>query len=419
MSSIPVAPSSLNGIKRRAKSLGRERKIPHHEALDLVAGEAGFQNIRHAQNHFAKLKPLLYTAYLTAYWSEGRTRGRETLTVQIPCPLTDIVARHQLQTRSLWSFRLESTDHLERKLDTNSQEQAHKELFAAVRTLRFMAVTGLKPATTIKQRRPLERFESLPGRDHMSEWFHTETGVWVYMDEPYSKPNLELRSGWASEHGLQMITPEWEGLYFPGSSIPYLFCEDSKYATQLTGQLSKLQLGVRTPVWNGESASYYSQFVSPAREATGKARSPRPMPTYPGIAIGGAIPYGARTGGAKSSWRPEKKMPLKMHLTVGPLLHALINSKLPQTQRSGIAYLRTTLDDWLMMEYPDAKEMTAEQFHDAYYGTHREPIRGRQKQIKALRRITVLLQKGYADCKPQRKMVKVLGEIEAALAESL
>lgn len=419
MSSFTAGPSTVDGIKRLAKTIKRERNIPHHLALDLAARKAGYQNIRHAQDQLARQTSALYTAYLTAYWALRGDAGRETLKIQLPKPMGDVVAHHQVnQAKNLRFFYLESTDHLERRIDVRSQEQAHQELFAAARTIQFMAVTGLRPTTTLKQEHPMRVFQNLPGSDHVSRWFHSETGAWIYMDEPYPKPGLDQRAVWASDHRVQMITPRWEGLHNPGSTIPYIFCDEPTFAARFMTQLTQLQTGLSEPVWDGESTSYFLQFVSPAREAADKPRRPRPMPASRGVERGGALPYGSRRGGEKSLWRPAKRMPLELHLALGPLLCALDNSRFPGSQRNVVMRIRSSLDDWLHMEYP-GDEMTDEQFHEAYYGTHREPIVGHDKQVEAVRRIAALLQQGYADCRPRQQMLNQLSNVEAALVKNL
>lgn len=420
MSSISVAPSTLDGIKRRARSIKRELGVLHHTALDLAAQQAGFQNIRHAQDRLARHTAVLHPVYLTAYWKERGGDGRETLTVQLPKPLLNILARHQVEhAKGLAFFRLESPDHLERRIDVDSQSQAHQALFDAARTLRFMAATNLRPTTTLKQLRPMEVFQDLPGRDHESHWIDLETGAWVYMDEPYEKPEMDKRSVWALAQRLHLISPTWEGLHNPGVARPHLFCADQAHAARLKEQLGQLQACVSQPVWDGESAPYFSQFISPAREATGKRPRSRSMPAYRGIERNGALPYGAHKGGQESLWRPAVRMPLELHLTIGPLLHSLDTSRVPGRQRRVIGHIRSTLDDWLQMEYPDSNEMSAEQFKAAYYGTYREPIIELDKQIEAVRRVSILLQQGYAECKPQQQMLRKLNAVETALAKAL
>ena len=106
-----------------------------------------------------------------------------------------------------------------------------------------------------------------------------------------------------------------------------------------------------------------------------------------------------------------------MHLTVGPLLYALDHDGFPGAPRKAIMYIRTTLDDWLQMEYP-GEEMTDEQFREAYYGTHREPIVDRVKQLDAVRRIGALLCEGYPVCKPRQELLGRLANAEKALTTS-
>ncbi|WP_415867714.1 DUF5623 domain-containing protein [Burkholderia ubonensis] len=126
-------------------------------------------------------------------------------------------------------------------------------------------------------------------------------------------------------------------------------------------------------------------------------------PDYRGVKIvtGGAFPYGSPVGGIESRWRPARRMPLDMHLTVGPLVHALDHHRFPGGPRRSIEFVRTTPDDWVQLEYP-GDEMSDEQFRAAYYGTHREPIVDRGEQIEAVRRIRALLIDGYAACRPRQ-----------------
>ena len=50
MPSENIRPSTLDGIKRLAKSIKTERAIQHAVALDESARFAGFENFRHARN---------------------------------------------------------------------------------------------------------------------------------------------------------------------------------------------------------------------------------------------------------------------------------------------------------------------------------------------------------------------------------
>jgi hypothetical protein len=316
--------------------------------------------------------------------------------------------------RNLRHFKAEASDHLERKADLDSQTQAHQELFAAARTLEFMAATGLTPATNQKQYVQMRVARGVPRLDHPSAWIHVESGSWVFMDEPYSKPGIEGRAEWASANGIAMVQPQWVGIYNPGMSRPFLFSSDAHLLQTIAHQVRSLHLGATDSIWDGESGPYFSQFVSPARAATGKKRRARPMPAYRGVERKGALPYGASRGGETSLWRPAERMPLEMHLQLGPIMSAL-NGSLKGVSNGTTGSVRSTLDDWLQMEYPGEDEMTSAQFHDAYYGTQREPIEGRQRQLEALDRAIRLLRSGYADCAPRNEMIDQLNRVRSQL----
>lgn len=93
MSQVVVHPSTMEGIKRLAKSLKREKNLSHAKALDAAAQAAGFQNLQHARNVLPKMRVgsnRLRPLYLSAYWRtpEGQT-GRDTLA---PYPYASVLA---------------------------------------------------------------------------------------------------------------------------------------------------------------------------------------------------------------------------------------------------------------------------------------------------------------------------------------
>ena len=106
MSNNTVRPSSIEGIKRLAKSIKRERGITHTLSLDEAARQGAFQNFRHAQNVLSARGSTPrarhgHTVYITSYWRDrdGRTRGRETLTLELSRPWAELVSRAELRRR--------------------------------------------------------------------------------------------------------------------------------------------------------------------------------------------------------------------------------------------------------------------------------------------------------------------------------
>lgn len=417
MATSTVAPSTIDGIKRLAKQIKRAQNIPHHQALNLAANQAGFENLRHAHRQLVPEAPLLHPVYLTAYWRENGVGGRETIKVLLPVQLTDLIRPHQVRhARNLGYFKLEAPDHLERVTDASNQVHAKDELAGAARTLHFMAATGLSPVTTQKEMKPMRIFDDLPGRDHSSEWISRENGEWVYLNEPYSHKHGKGEP-WATQQGFEVITSAWKGLYFPDNAVPTLFCSNKALAAQLNHQLDLLA-AKGEQISGHETGSYWERYVSPARLESGRQPPPRPMPAPRGIVRAGSLPYGARGGGEKSIWRPAERMALPLHQKAGSLLAALAHVPLPTLAHRRVQRVRSTLDDWIQMEYPSDKEMSAEQFHEAYYGHRDLPVvDGRGAQLAAIANVIDTLLVGYADCKARRDLLKQLGEARTAIEQ--
>ena len=53
-----IPPSTIGGIKRHAKQLKKVNGVPHHEALDIAARNASFENFTHARNQLQNLNEI-------------------------------------------------------------------------------------------------------------------------------------------------------------------------------------------------------------------------------------------------------------------------------------------------------------------------------------------------------------------------
>lgn len=420
MSRRTTLPSTIAGIKRLAIEIKREQRISHSLALDLAAKEAGFQNFRHASSGLSA--PVVadtdHTAYLTAYWVKPRgeyfERGRLTLSVQLVKPLDQTVSRHQLMSaRHLAGFRIEAQDHLEFKLDIPREEEGAREtLAAAARTLRFMAATGLRPATTQKERWPLlTRFETLPGADHYSLWID-RNGDWIYMDEPYEKSVLAERLDWAKRNDMTMVRPAWEGLYSPQLTFPFLFCDTETVAAGVADIVARLRTSTEGK-W--ETGSYDSEFVSPARAALDRPRRRRPMPAVSGVVRNRALPYGGAVGGSRSQWRPAVPMAVDGHREIASLLRSLSISDLEYRQTIAVGKVRSTLDDWIAMEHKAGLGASL----DLYYGgPNGALLRDAKSKLAAVQRVRDILSRGYEACRPKKLLLNQLASVEAALQKA-
>jgi hypothetical protein len=52
-----IRPTTIDGIKRLARQIHKAGDIPHHEALELAAKQAGFENYRHALKRLSEQPP--------------------------------------------------------------------------------------------------------------------------------------------------------------------------------------------------------------------------------------------------------------------------------------------------------------------------------------------------------------------------
>jgi hypothetical protein len=291
MSSKAIRPSTLDGIKRLAKSLKTERGIQHVRALDDAAQEAGFQNFRHASNVLRTIpqperpRPA-HRIFLTAYWKdrEGGVSGRETLTIWLFAPLGDLITPPQFENhRTLVSFRAKGPDHLAREHLLRTQSETRREVCAAANALHFMDATKLRPSKSHSRAFPGGRSSNaIPGHDHHSIWYDRETKRYLFVDEPYEKAvesKVQEREAWAKQYGFAIVKPEWTGMYAPdiGSRL-YLVADQTKGIPlqPLAAALDKLPTPIVENAWDGESAPMKPFFVSPGTASKAAAEKGKP-----------------------------------------------------------------------------------------------------------------------------------------------
>jgi hypothetical protein len=409
-------PSTPDGIRRRAKKLKRSLGITHMEALELASKDANFQNFLHAKRSLGATRD--HAVFLTAYWQEApgiqRLSGRSTIEVRLTKPLSALLTRQQVgRCRNLAGFKIESEDHLEMVLNGDSEARAVDLLFRAERALRFVDTTGLVPAPRSKAYKAALTTETLPGRDHESFWVDPSTEALVILDEPYPGRDYlrEKRSDWMKEFNFHSAEPEWAGLYLPGQTRSVIISNDAGVVSRVNDQLESLsrqsfQMIAPTP------EDYYSAFYSPARLKSGKARKPRPGPSFsPRM---GAAPYGFRAGLA-SQWRPEKPLPLSQHKKIAKVLCTLA---VTDWKRGGLSYqadlkinsARSLLEDWSLMEHRG--EVSRKDEEKLYYGySDVDGYKSASASKRGIDRVISMLTEGYADCKPRRDLVASLQSV--------
>lgn len=434
MSSEDIRPSTVDGIKRLAKSLKIESGVRHLQALDDAARAAGYQNFRHAGNvlrgrPMADAPRARHRVYLTAYWKDKDTgsSGRETLTLSLACPWGELITPAQLENhRALVHFRAEGSDHLARDRLHRTQSEARRSVCAAARALQFMNATRLRPSRSHSRAFPDGRStNAIPGRDHYSIWYDRDTKRYLFVDEPYeeaAKSRLAERHAWAEKHGFIVIKPTWPGMYAPdGGSRLYLVADATKGVpvAPIAAALDRLPPPIVEDAWTGESAPMLPYFVTPGAVAKihgAKEKPPvAPKPPAPRDSVG----YVQTFVGPQR--RPKGRMPIEAHAEVGRLLKSVLTAT---HHRKGVYNrvnaVRSELDEWTQREYGRA-ELPSEQFFELYYhesgSTFERALSAteRARHDMSLLEAKKILTQYYPDCPPLRSLLKKLDAAQKSL----
>ena len=430
MSMEAIRPSTLDGIKRLAKTLKAEQVIQHVRALDEAARLAGFKNFRHASNVLggASTPPKVQSGrrrsghrlFLTVYWKDrkGGESGRETLTCWLSVPWRDLVTPVQMKmNRELMHFSIEGPDHLARQSLMESQSQARRRICAAARVLDFMDATRLRPSKEHSRAYPGgSSVNAPPGRDHASVWFDPAEKRYLLADEPYEaavEDKVGARAQWAQQHGFHIRQPTWPGMYNPdGGSRLYLIADRAKgvQLDPLVAVLNSLPLPVVEDAWDGESAPLSPIFISPGALTRIEPAKVKPKRAPQSTGSRNTVGYVQTFVGPQR--RPKGKMPIDVHAEVGRLLKSVL---LSTYERKGVYNrlnaIRSELDEWTQREY-NYEELPNKQFFDLYYGESGASFarsilpEDKERHVADLVRVKEVLVTHYPDCPPLRTLLK-------------
>lgn len=428
MSNEGIRPSSLEGIKRLAKSIKSEQGIKHLQALDESARRGGFQNFRHARNSLedgqeANQLPVFHI-FLTAYWRNTKTAtsGRETLVIDLSTPWSDLLTPAELwSARGLERFRPEGPDHLAIRQVLQSQNGAREAVCHAARTLQFVAATQLRPSSGYTRAYPKGNVgNKVPGQDHVCVWFDSQHR-YLIADEPYEGSERlarEKRNHWCHTNGYTELKSQWPSMHNPGGGTRlYLLSSKNNGAPlePIIKALDKLPMLYLASDWKGVSAPKLPYFLSPgtlanaeaeaaaeekAKQAPTKPRGPRSTVGYTWTMVG-------------PRRRPNARMPIQAHAEVGRLLKAVLAA----THRRNGVYnrvdaIRSELDEWAQREYNRA-ELPDDKFFELYYREDPPPTLSRSlppeertRHADSLALVKTTLAKHYPDCAPLRAILK-------------
>ncbi len=414
-----IQPSSIDGIKRYANQLKKAKGLSHHEALNVAARAASFENFPHARKQLQHKTGVIKDRnqlFLTVYWydRDGYSTGRETLEINLSKPLLDICTKYELKhVRGLGRFRQVANDHLVKDDVGFSQSDARRTICAAVRTLRFMEATGLKPSRDSYATYPdKNRDNKLPKSDHTTDWFDPETGQFILIDEPYAAAvvNDNERTAWAKKHGWHLRASKWPGMYYPHDCSLFV-STDASAKFNFEDLISKID-AISEPLieddWDGNSAKGHEIFASPLATTPQDIRRAKAKGTIWRLSTKKTAPL--RLQSSYDERRPNAVMPIADHQNAALIIKAVLQSlNRPWNVNSRLNTVRSRLEDWFFTEYSKPETDKYDLF---YYGEIEDDhpyvlkAQSRKGNIELLKMLKSILKKNYIDCEPLRNLVQ-------------
>jgi hypothetical protein len=414
-----VRPSTLEGVKRLASQIKKERGIKYSNALDLAAQAASCANYRHALRKLSLTEspPAKHALFLTVYWHSKTSyrSGRETLKIELSEQILDICSKLDLKkVRGFGTLRMAAADHFVGDWLAPAQEAARDIICKAERSLRFMEHTGLRPSRGYRPAYPNGSPESkLPGTDHATKWVDPELKQLILVDEPYNGVSKTAdRDTWAREHGWWLRKSSWPGMYFPYRCDLFVATDRSRgyEFDALMAKIDAIPAPLTPESWTGESVPSLEVFVSPAAKTPQDMRRARSKATILPEPSATTLPYTSMFGDSRR--RPAGAMPVACHVEIGRIIKSVLNSSYStHSVDSRMNSLRSTLEDWLSLEigrgHPNGPE-----FFDVYYrdadtdGPYAEAAQSRSGLTQILGDIRQKLQEFYPNCAPLRQQLR-------------
>jgi len=424
-----IRPTTIVGIKRLAKQLSRSSTLLHAAALDQAARSANFANYAHACRVLkdASIGSEALPLFLTIYWYDAKERrlGRETLKIGLARPFLDLCTKNEMKlSRGLSWMRAVADDHLVSDTIAQSQSYAREIVCKAVRELRFMEHTGLKPCKSYGRAYPTGNSGSkLPNSDHPSYWIDPVSDGFVLIDEPYGAAIDDAdRLAWARKYNWHLRLSTWPGMYYPHQCSMFVATSASSGVNMnvLMDRIAGIPDPVTEEAWVGESEGTHEIFLSPLAKTAQDKRRARPKGlTYPRPSKS-TIPYGGMFGGVRR--RPNGKMPIDKHIDVGQMIKAILQSRLINASiERRLDSFRSTIEDWLNNEI-ERDELSDVDFFDVYYhdvlpdSPYPAQARTHQGIIGLIDKIEIHVSTYYPDCAPLRSMVRKLDFSRIAIA---
>lgn len=423
-----IQPSTIGGIKRHAKQLKKVNGVPHYEALDIAAQNASFVNFAHARNQLQNSNVINsgYQLFFTVYWYDRQNRisGREVLEIELSMPLLEIATKSELKkSNGLSWFRLASLDHFVNDHVSHSKNEARNKICKAVRVLRFIEATGLKPSKDYKAAYPNRDYNNrLPKADHSSGWYDPKTGQFILIDEPYLDPVVDgERAQWAAKHNWHLQASKWAGMYYPGHSNIFI-STDASTGYDFISLMAKID-NIPTPIteesWTGISSKGHDVFLSPLSITPQDKKRSVAKGTIYRVSTSKTMPM-RHWDAPYNERRPNTIMSIKSHQIAAKLIAAIEQSDAkPITVNTRLSSIKSKLEDWFFSEH---EKNVTDKYNLFYYGNidRHDPYvlqaYSSKGVISLLKELKSILMGAYVDCEPLRGLI---GKLDTSIKLTL
>lgn len=413
-----IQPSTLGGIKRHAKQLKKSVGIPYHAALDIAAQTASFSNYAHAHNKLeskTNSQPS-HQLFFSIFWYDRKSRkvGREVLEISLSKPLLEIATRNEFKKSNFMGwFRLASPDHFVNDQISSSQEQAREAICKAVRALRFMEATGLRPSSDHQASYPNRHHSNrLTESDHSSSWYDPSSEQFILIDEPYLPPKVEgERAVWAKAHNWHLQASKWAGMYYPGMSHLFVATDASK-GYDFNGLMDKIDSILApqtTENWSGTSTNGHDPFFSPLCITQNDRKRAVPKAAVYRTSSSKTLPM-RLWGSPFNERRPNSTMSVKNHQYAAKIMIAIQESTVtPHSVDRRLVEVKHRLENWFFSEY---ERNVTDKFDLFYYGSidRDDPLVLKASSLKGiirlLQKLRGILLEAYIDCEPLRQLIR-------------
>lgn len=422
-----IRPSSIDGIKRLARQIKKEKGVQHSAALDFASKAGCFQNYTDARRKLRN-QPHLYTRqhrlFLTMYWHDNDSHqgGRETLEIQLSKPLLELCTKSDLKrVRGLINMRLVAGDHLVSDALGHTRSYTREMICTAERSLRFMEFTGLKPSKNSSAAYPDGTHKSkLPNIDHATHWYDPENDQFILADEPYGSASIDAkRLLWATQYGWNLRKSSWPGMYSPYSCDLFLAADSTQGYDfdALMKKVDDMPHPLTADQWKGVSVLSLDTFVSPAAKTPQDRRRAKSKGTVISQPSRHTTPYSQMFGAL--SRKPIASMPVSDHADAGKIIKSVLqSSEKPFSVFTKMNSLRSTLEDWMSSEIKE-DQLTESEFFDVYYrevdqeGPYADAAGSSAGLVRILGELKLKLKNNYPNCEPLRKQI---GKIDSSIS---